>query len=223
MSTAPTLGECATIDVNSTEYGSVSLNDYDVVNDFKGSWQDEMPPNNDFELGWLGAESSWLFETNDSKIWFYVDDPDSILPPFDFTSTWFNRDNSSETTNFYMTCDPAYNGSVVTDPPDSTCECVEVSTVGLSAIDGVYKLANDALNAGASYYRPKDNMRYFAFIVFSLKVKVTTLNGRCCRLYYDTNLESWLFVGSGGMLCTDTSLYVGTFCDSNIQHILRLI
>ena len=148
--------------MTSTEYGDLALNDYGIVNDFRGSWQDQVPPDNDFELGWLGVESSWLFESDDDKIWFHVDDdPNSNFPPFDANSTWFNRDDTAETIDLYMTCSNVYNDTPAPSPEDSSCECIQVATDGLSAIDGVYELANDTLNDGANYYRPRDDMRYF--------------------------------------------------------------
>lgn len=154
------------MDVISTEYGTLSLNDYEVVNDFKSSWQDEMPPDNSFELGWLGVVSSWLFESNDSKIWYHEeDDLSSDFPPFDENSTWYNRDNSTETIVLYMTCDPAYNGTDAPDVNDSICECINSTSDGLSAVEGVYEYDNDTLNDGADYYRPKDMMRCLSIVI----------------------------------------------------------
>eukprot|EP01083_Nonionella_stella_P140607 431489_1 len=182
---APTLGACASIGVYSDEYPDLKqLNDYGILNEFKYSWQDTAPINK-YELGWIAIEDAWLFDTVvvDNKTWLLLNRSDQsannpnyhTFPPFDEQSTWTNRDNHTQTVDLTLTCNAQYNGTYVPSPPPQTqCECINVTAPGLSAIEGHYNYSNDAINHGAYYYR-----------------------GDSIRLYYDTDLETWLVVGNG--------------------------
>ena len=175
---APTLGECETIIITSSNYPVSKLHDYGIVNDYKPSWQDLPPNTNDYEMGWLDVENAWLFDTVniDNTRWLYKDDSDSRVPPFDIFSTWYNQSNPIQTINLYLSCNET---DVVTPsptlPPPTDCDCIQVTSTHLSAINGNYSLSNDKINDGTTFLRPKDDM----------------------RLYYDTNLEKWLIVGNG--------------------------